>query len=260
MDDALLAAYRAGQAAWPELTVPQERFALLAAKAQGVDAARAAELYLAAACSTGEPAAIAQLQALYGAQIAQAVGRQADAAFVDDVRQRLFEKLFTGRSPGILAYGGRGSLAGFLRVAASRAALQLKGEGVRPLESAERAEALAAPGPDPELAFLKAAYRGEFRSALEESIRALEPRDRNVLRLFFLDGLSIDSIAALHHVHRATAARWVQKGRAELRDSTRARVAERLRLGETELDSLMRLVMSQLEVSLRGLMSSASEP
>jgi RNA polymerase sigma-70 factor, ECF subfamily len=258
MDDAMLAAYRAGQAAWPGLAVSEERFMRLARKAPAVDAARAADLYLAAACSTGDERALALFQTQLGPQIAHAVGRQAPEAFLDDVRQRLFEKLFTGPEPGILAYAGRGSLAAFVRVAANRAALYLRGQA-RPHVSAEQAEQVEAPGPDPELGLLKTTYSGELRAALEESMAALEPRDRNVLRLSFLDGLSIDSIAALHHVHRATAARWVQRGCDQLREETRARVASRLKLAEPELDSLMRLVMSQLEVSLRDL-KSPSQP
>ncbi len=71
-----------------------------------------------------------------------------------------------------------------------------------------------------------------------------------MLNLHFVDGLSIDEVGTVYHVHRATAARWISAARAALLKEIRLRLAAALRASESELDSVMRGVRSQLDVSL----------
>jgi RNA polymerase sigma-70 factor (ECF subfamily) len=63
--------------------------------------------------------------------------------------------------------------------------------------------------------------------------------------------LSIDEIGRTYDVHRATAARWLTAVRDRLQDETRRRLRERLKVDDRELDSLFRVVESQLAVSFR---------
>ena len=65
-----------------------------------------------------------------------------------------------------------------------------------------------------------------------------------------LDGLSIDQLAAFYRVHRATTARWIEAARQAVLDGTRKELIRRLQLSRSELDSVMRLIGSQLDVSL----------
>ncbi len=55
-------------------------------------------------------------------------------------------------------------------------------------------------------------------------------------------------------MHRATAARWLQAARAAVLDGTQGELIRRLRLSRTELANVMRLIESQLDVSLPRLL------
>ena len=57
-------------------------------------------------------------------------------------------------------------------------------------------------------------------------------------------------------VHRATAARWVAHAREALVGGVRRTLETRFRIGSDELDSLLRLVHSRLELSLGLLLTS----
>jgi RNA polymerase sigma-70 factor (ECF subfamily) len=113
---------------------------------------------------------------------------------------------------------------------------------------------LIAPDDDPEIGYLKRLYREEFKRAFQVAIEALDDRDRLVLRQHTLDGLGIDQLAALHHVHRATSARWVEAARKTVIAATERELIHRLRLSRTELDSVLRMIRSQLDVSLPRLL------
>ncbi len=54
----------------------------------------------------------------------------------------------------------------------------------------------------------------------------------------------------LHQVHRATAARWLQSIRDALLERTRVELQARLGAGAADVDSVIRLVASRLDVSL----------
>jgi len=71
-----------------------------------------------------------------------------------------------------------------------------------------------------------------------------------VLRQHTLDGQSIDRLAALHGVHRATAARWIDAARGTVLAGTQRELIQRLGLNTSELASVIRLIQSQLELSL----------
>jgi RNA polymerase sigma-70 factor (ECF subfamily) len=51
-------------------------------------------------------------------------------------------------------------------------------------------------------------------------------------------------------VHRVTVARWLGAARASLLDGTRRRLAERLGLPSPEVESLVRVLWSQLHISI----------
>jgi len=69
-----------------------------------------------------------------------------------------------------------------------------------------------------------------------------------------LDGLSIDKLAAFYRVHRATTARWLDAARQAVLDGTRRELVSRLQLSVNELDSIMRMIGSRLDVSLPELL------
>jgi RNA polymerase sigma-70 factor (ECF subfamily) len=72
-----------------------------------------------------------------------------------------------------------------------------------------------------------------------------------------LDELSIDELATIYRVHRATCARWLSDAREQVRKQTRRRLLERLGTPAAELDSFMRYLDSDLELSLPRLLRPA---
>jgi RNA polymerase sigma-70 factor (ECF subfamily) len=146
-------------------------------------------------------------------------------------------------------------LTAWVRVVATREAARMLPRARRELSAAdEELAGLIAPDDDPEVGYLKRLYRDEFKLAFTAAVDALEARDRLLLRQHALDGLSIDQLGALHDVHRATAARWVEAAREAVLTGTHRELVRRLRLSRTELASVMRLIRSQLDVSLPRLL------
>jgi RNA polymerase sigma-70 factor (ECF subfamily) len=214
------------------------------------------DLYLACACARGDAHAVAAFETHGLGVIDRALATlRIDEHVVAEVKQQLRRDLLVGneRSPEILDFLGRGHLRGWVRVMAVRAALALVQRARRdqPVDH-DLLESELGPRHDPELEFLKHQYSGEFKSALHEAIAELSARERTLLRQQFLDGLTIDEIGLLYHVHRATAARWLVRARQRVLARTRTNLMKRLTLQTEELDSILRLIHSRLDVSLRA--------
>ena len=254
------------RAAWPALPAPGEAFArhlgqkvLAGDDLAMLERLHVTDLHLARCCAEGEPAALAAFERTHLSQVADFV-RHLDRSrdFLDEVTQVLREKLFVAPSRKILEYGGKGALGGWLRVVAVRAALDLKRRDP-PAAHAAEADELAVPGLDPELDYIKATYRGELAAALRATLEALPPDERAVLRLHYCDGCNIDQIGALYDVHRATVARWLDRSRRSILTETRRLLGQRLRVAPGELDSLIDLMQSRLELSLQRLLPPPGE-
>ncbi len=222
---------------------------------EAMEALHTEDLFLAHACVLGRPRAHEAFDALAAGVIDRAMARlDGGEAVADEVRQRVRELVLLPREDGpprIADFSGKSSLAAWVKVIAVREAVRLIKESRRdvPADDDQLAEALA-PDAGPELAYLKGLYRAEFRAAVREAIELLSDREKVLLRQNALDGVSIDRLAALHGVHRATAARWIQRAKASLLAGTRQVLLDRLRVSPPELESILRLIESQLEASL----------
>ncbi len=175
-------------------------------------------------------------------------------SFAAEVQQLLREELIVGvkgRVPKLACYAGRGPLASWIRTAALRTALNLRDPRKQTLHTDLPPDA---PATHPEVRYLRDKHRDDFQRALKDALRGLSARDRNLLRLSFLDGLSIDRIGALFGVHRATAARWLGRARTRLQEATLSLLKERLKVTDSELASLILVVRSELNVSLSHLL------
>jgi RNA polymerase sigma-70 factor (ECF subfamily) len=73
------------------------------------------------------------------------------------------------------------------------------------------------------------------------------------LRQHYVDGLTIDELGKLYRMHRSTAARLVVRARGLVLEATRAQMMSRLEVHSQDLDSIMRMIRSQLDISLLGL-------
>ncbi len=219
----------------------------------------AADVVLAIGCATGEPAALRlfdrhYVQGLEGILADRSGGRDR----VDEVHQRLRTRLLTGRPPAILRYAGQGRLAGLVRVAATRLALNLRRDEQRRTQRQDElaADWLSDAVDDPELDRIKRQHARAFKDAFQGAVAELSPRQRTLLRLHLLERLSIDEIGSIYGAHRSTAARWLARAREVVADRTRERLAEGLR-GEPDLEQLMGLVRSRLDLSLSRVLGRA---
>ena len=236
-------------AAWLGERCPRDR-----PLAAALDGMHIEDLYLACGCARGDRAALQIFERERLSAIPGLLHRvERSPAALDEICQTLRERLLvgTGRArPRILDYSGLGTLVGWMRVAALRIALNHK-RGAPQQSLDEERLGPAAATLDPELAYLKQRYRSEFAAAFQEALAGLDAKARLILRLHYLDGLNIDRIGALHQVHRATVARWIAGYCRAVQDQARRHLMRALRASPAELDSLERLVESQLEVSIR---------
>ena len=86
--------------------------------------------------------------------------------------------------------------------------------------------------------------------------RPYSDRERSLLRMSLIDGLSIDEIAPMYQVHRATVARWLEAARERLAAVTRSRLAQALKLEPDAVDSLLASVQNGFDLSLSQALSS----
>jgi RNA polymerase sigma-70 factor (ECF subfamily) len=222
----------------------------------------AGDLAVASQAARGSQPAIAELERVHKTTIEAACRRFAGPGqTADDLKQILRAKLFVaeaGKSPKISDYAGQGFLDNWLRVTAVRVFLDLTKRKDRTRESsAEDDDILALPNPgDLQLDVVKAEYRTAVAQAMHEGAQALEPGDRHLLRQHFVAGLSIDQLGAVLGIHRATAARRIQRAREQLVAETKRRLAVKLKLPDGELDEVLGLVMSRLDVSIAKLLAT----
>lgn len=261
---------RAACEAWPGVESEPERFAAHVEslrRAGGALPEHLADLYLAFATARGDAAALHAFDAHILAQLAPALRRvEASEDFVAEVRQALRVRLLVGSGeapPRIAEYKGRAPLLAWVRVVAVRLALNLKRAEAPTASTEELLSELAASEPDPELRYLKNLYRAEFGAAFREALAALPERERVLLRLHYVDGLRVTRIAGLYQVHQSTVSRWVASAVDTVASDARRRLIERLALSPSRLDSVARMVRSQLELSIHRLLGSpgsSSEP
>jgi RNA polymerase sigma-70 factor (ECF subfamily) len=174
-----------------------------------------------------------------------------DAAFTDEIAQRVAERLWLGRgggAPALAGYTGEAPLGAWLRVIAYREAIDLRRGDSAPAGDDALVDRVVGAA-EPELAMLRRGYQAVFRACFAQALGGLSLHDRDLLRRHHLDGLTIDVLATLHGVHRATAARWLAQVRERLVAATRDALAREL-AGEVDLPEVLAMIASQLEASL----------
>jgi RNA polymerase sigma-70 factor (ECF subfamily) len=262
----------AAHAAWPTVSLSDDVFlghladVLRRGAARSVDEllARdtASDLYLACGCASGDPAALVAFDTHHLTGLDATLARLGLPVWViDDVKQDVRQRLLVAedsRPPRIADFTGAGNLRGWLRVVAINTARQiLRRVGPAPAPATtELVDAVAPVADDAEMAILKTHYREQFRAAFAVALAELLPRDRTLLRQHYLLGLGIGQIAAMYGVHRATAARWIERCTRVLLTTTRRTLATHLRVDRTDVDSILRLVRSKLEISIRAALAA----
>jgi RNA polymerase sigma-70 factor (ECF subfamily) len=229
-------------------------------RAADVDAARLAahgpDLFMAAACALGDEAAAAALERDYLGRIPDYVARfNLSSDLVDELRQRVRIHLLADRQRRIGNYRGHGPLRAWLRTCVVRVAIDMPDLALSPELLGQDAWAIAV-GFDPGLDKLldNQRHRARLDAALEEALAALEPRDKTLMRMHFVDGMAIDDLALIFHVHRATAARWLVAARKRVLEHFQQVLATELGRRPSELHALVRQLRSQIGVSVQRIL------
>ena len=260
VDSLAAALWGAAQTAWPRLGLTPTSFLAYVAQrlslddVAGLSSLRAEDLALASRCVAGDSAALAAFLERYQGVLEKTVRSVRTLHQQDDVVQVVLTRLLVAqpdKPPKLSLYAGRGALAGWLRVVALREALATA-QKAAPEELTDIDFDLVASGADDDEEFrmIRRRYAPAFRRAFTRALQSLTARERNLLRYSLVRELSIDEIGALYGVHRATAARWVQRARATLVQGTRAELGTELGVSRERLDSLMRAIEGHVDLSL----------
>jgi RNA polymerase sigma-70 factor (ECF subfamily) len=254
--------------AWPGVAIDPARLVEAIARSVGDDIeASLADLYvedlaLAVACADGAPNALAHCDRLCAGAITAAVARvDRSPDLRDEVRQILWQRIFVGtagQSPRIQSYAGRGPLAAWVAVAAQRVALDLRRSEARAAGGDPMADQVLPANEHPEVDYLRTRYKAEFEAAVREALTGLPDRDRLLLKLTIVSGLSHEQLANIYSVNQSTITRWIARARAQVLETTEREICARLRMPPGEFRSLAGLLVSRLDLSISRVLDTPS--
>lgn len=254
----LAEAWSAAEARYPGVQVAQPAFAQHLAQAAAKNGNELAglaisDLFLAFACGHGNAAALAVFERELMSEVPAFVAKLSlNADQLSELLQAIRERVLVG-PPGaarILGYSGRGPLGGWLRMVAVRAAVDFR----RSSEVTKGAALAPTLVVDPELAYIKARHAQAFREAMTTAFQALSDRDATLLRLRYAEGTDTELLAGMYRVSSRTVQRWLSDAHEAVQRGVRAALAQGGRMSDRDLQSLLVLVDSQLELTLRGLL------
>jgi len=217
----------------------------------GDDSLHAGDLYLALACARGTPGALDALEREHLVRIREfAASVDSSPSFVAELTQQLRARVLVadpGRPPRIATYSGRGSLGAWIRVAAVRLA-----RDIARVErgASQRRDELEPDAIDPELGYLKRAYGEVVSRAVAAALTDLDDEARTLLKMHYVDGMTIDQVGIAFGKSRATSARMLAAARMRVVVAIRERLVATIGIRPDEADSLLAFVRSRLDVSL----------
>jgi RNA polymerase sigma-70 factor (ECF subfamily) len=251
----------AGRKVWPKIAIADEAFidhlAMFARAAPDRDAylgaVHAGDLFLACGVCLHDRAALAAFEEHFMSQVRDFVLRvRMSNDAVDEIKQKLRERLVLGSegaAPKIAEYSGKGALGGWLRITAVRTALN----HLRDTGAAAKTEELGdelAPGADPELAYVKEHASDLFSDAFKRVLDGLAPNERSMLRLHYIDGLTLDQLAQIYKTPRSTLARRVAATRQQILEATESLLRDEQRLSPSAVASVIRQAQSQMQLTI----------
>jgi RNA polymerase sigma-70 factor (ECF subfamily) len=233
------------------------------AVAAGAKLEFADDLALAWFCGRGDRSAGRLFEARLMPTVA-ASARNVDPApaFVAEVQQRARIRILLPTDKAgvsnIKAYQARGPIKGWVAVAATRLALNLKRDQRRANAHTRNSDDLVElvdTAPDPATQHLRTLYQAEFRAALTAALTQLPDRARTVLRLRFVDGLGLAQLGRMYAVHEATISRWVTDAIADVSQRARQHLISALTVSPSTLESVIRLLPAGLDISVARLLA-----
>jgi len=225
---------------------------------------RVEDLFLAQWCASGDARAITAFEQVHRTDLDGVLARFRRLPVTsDELLQTLRIKLFVAtadRPPRIGDYSGFGFLQNWLRVTALRALVDIaRTEKARKLEELMADDDLLGfpeLGPDIAARYTRDEVGKAIKGAFARAVAGLAPRQRNFLRHAQVELLTLDQIAALYGIHRATVARTLATARAELTEVTRKELASSLGVADDALESIVGAADSRLDLSLSRVLKS----
>lgn len=153
-------------------------------------------------------------------------------------------------------YRGQGTFSAFLVTVALR--LFTTARTSAPRESSEDDLSQLPAALDLERHLARSQNRAHFSQAFRAALEALPSRQRTLLKLNLVNGSSIDELAPMYQVSRATVARWLAQSKDALRVETLKRLSASTRLEGDDLDGLLHSLESGFDVSLRRFITEAT--
>jgi len=223
---------------------------------ESLDRLRLEDLFLACACAQGDVNAFEAFHARYFPQIDQTLRQLSlDGVCVDDIKQMVYVRVFAASGaagPKITQYKGRGSLGKWIQVVARRVAQNFIRDKDREYPLDERAlEQLIPRDSSPELHYIKQLYTDDLSAAFRQALTTLTSKQRNLLRYRLVHRMKMTALAEVYHVHRFTITRWIAAIREQLLHETHKALSVRLEAGSGDVESIVRLLRSQIDVSVR---------
>jgi RNA polymerase sigma-70 factor (ECF subfamily) len=217
-------------------------------EASKLDALNLDDLLLAWGALEKDPAALKEFD-----RRLRACGSRASDDVLQQARQRLL--VGDGKKPKLLAYAGQGALVKWLRTVVLSISIDARRkEKPDQHEGDEKLAMKASSDVGADVRLMKAHHREEFTRAFGAALKSLTAQQRTVLRMRFVDGVSIEDVGRTFNVHRTTAMRWMEQAFQMLLDQTRAQLSDRLKLRPSELDSLLRAFEPSLAERLSRLL------
>jgi RNA polymerase sigma-70 factor (ECF subfamily) len=249
------------RAAWPGIDVPFDLFAARleragAAALTSEGRAYASDLYLACACSDGNRAALGEFDRRYLGDVRAALARiDRSEDTTAEVLQQVRERLFVGADAKINEYRGSGPLAGWVRTVAVRTAFQLRRSAQvrdRHVRSVEPLASLF----DAETAVFKQRHMGDVNAALRRALGELDAGDRLLLRLYYVEGLTLAKIGVIQQVGVSTVFRRLTAATQAVLARVKNELAEQLGLSAASLESLLRGAAREIDLSMSQMLGS----
>ncbi|MDB4961551.1 MAG: putative DNA-binding regulatory protein [Myxococcales bacterium] len=262
----------AARARWPEASITDAQLATALASRLGaqrdlgaaLSRLRVEDLFLAQWCTTGDARAIAAFEQVHKSDLDGVLARFRRLPVTsDELLQTLRIKLFVAtadRPPRIGDYSGFGFLQNWLRVTALRALVDIaRSERARKIEELMADDdLLGVPelGPDVASKYSRDQISKAIKQAFARAVAGLAPRQRNFLRHAQVDLLTLDQIAALYSIHRATVARTLAQARTELSENMRKELGLILGVADDAVGSIVGAADSRLDLSLSRVLKS----
>lgn len=223
----------------------------------GIGELAVTDLYLAAACAAGVPAAHAALESAYAGNMRAALSTlDARPDFIAEVLQRVREKILVAQDgeTKIESYSGHGPLGAWLRVVAMRTGLSLRRQREPETGFDDELERVLDLSPNAEVRVIARQVGSDLRETLRAAMAAQPSRIRAVMRMYYADNRGVEDIGRVYNVHASSVSRWLAKARTEILSHTRAALLAKQH-SEASLESLLGHVAS-LEISFESLLRS----